>query len=208
VLGSQKGWHAAEVIISVVVLGACLPGCAVGEAEEDVVASQVKIFEDEDVEVTSCEEVGEAITRDSDYGASLSEAWRCSVDRPAGSGSAESCYTVYTELEVGVIGRLDCSTLGPGCPPGGRRVAEGNVFLGPIIDLDLVLARARGYDPPHRTIRVDVSYGANGAPEDCGYLDVQVPIDAEDPLELAAERAEAHGWSEDRYSLSSRSLDG
>lgn len=49
---------------------------------------------------------------------------------------------------------------------------------------------------------------ATGEPERCGYLDVQLPIDADDPLKPAAERAEAHGWSEDRYSFSSRSLDG
>ena len=194
-------------MICVLVLGACLPGCAVGEADEDVVASQVEIHEGDDVEVTSCEQVGEAITRESEYGASLSEAWNCAVDPLGGSGPVESCYSVNAELELGVIGRVDCSSLGPGCPPGGRRV-RGNVFLGPITHPDLVLERAGGKDPPHRTIRVDVSKDATGEPERCGYLDVQLPIDADDPLKLAAERAEAHGWSEDRYSFSSRSLDG
>jgi hypothetical protein len=193
--------------VCVLVLGACLSGCAVGESDEDLVASEVKAREGDDVEVTSCERVGDAIIREAEYGAQLSEAWRCAVDRRAGSGPVESCYTVYTALEVGVFGRLDCSSLGPGCPPGGRRVG-GSVFLGPIIHPDLGLERARGSAAPHRTVRVDVSLDANGAPDRCGYLDVQLPIDAKDPLELAAERVEAHGWSEDRYSLTSRSVDG
>jgi hypothetical protein len=194
------------MVICVLALGACLSGCAVGEADEDLVASEVKTLEGENVEVTSCEEVGEAIRRD-EYGAFLAAAWRCDVASAGGSGPVESCYTVYTELEVGIYGRLDCSSLGPGCPPGGRRV-RGNVFLGPIIHPDLVLERARGNAAPHRTVRVDVSQDANGVQEHCGYLDVQLPIEAEDPLKLAAERAEAHGWSEDRYSLTSRTLDG
>jgi hypothetical protein len=205
-VGSPRSWRTAGTIICVLALGACLPGCAVGESDEDLVASEVKTREG-DVEVTSCERVGEAIIRDSEYGAQLSEAWECAVDRRAGSGPVESCYTVYTALEVGVYGRLDCSSLGPGCPPGGRRVG-GNVFLGPIIDPDLVLERARGNAAPHRTVRVDVSLDANGAPERCGYLDVQLPIGAEDPLQLAVDRVEEAGWSEDRYSLSSRTLDG
>jgi hypothetical protein len=206
-VGSRRSWQAAGTIICVLALGACVPGCAVGESDEDLVASEVKTREGDDVEVTSCERVGDAIIRDSEYGVQLSEAWECAVDRRAGSGPVESCYTVYTALEVGVYGRLDCSSLGPGCPPGGRRVG-GKVFLGPIIDPDLVLERARGNAAPHRTVRVDVSLDANGAPERCGYLDVQLPIDADDPLKLAAERAEENGWSEDRYSFSSRSLDG
>jgi hypothetical protein len=205
-VGSPRSWRAAGTIICVLVLGACLSGCAFGESDEDLVASQVKTLEGDNVEVTSCEEVGEAIVRDQ-YGASLTVAWECDVDPRGRSGPVESCYTVYAELEVGVIGRLDCSSLGPGCPPGGRRVG-GSVFLGPIIDPDLVLERARGNAAPHRTVRVDVSLDANGAPERCGYLDVQLPIDADDPLKLAPERAEANGWSEDRYSFSSRSLDG
>jgi hypothetical protein len=55
---------------------------------------------------------------------------------------------------------------------------------------------------------VDVSRDANGVRKRCGYLVVQLPMDVEDPLKQAAERVEGLGWSEDRYSFSSRSLDG
>jgi hypothetical protein len=178
-----------------------------GESDDELVASQVKTLEGDDVEVSSCEKVGEAITRESEYGASLNEAWKCSVGRLDGSESVKSCYAVYNDLELGVIGRWGCSSLGPGCPPGGRRLGSGNVFLGPITHPDLALERARGNAPPHQTVRVNVSRDAKGATEHCGYLDVQLPVDAGDPLELAAERVEAHGWSQDRYSFSSRPLD-
>jgi hypothetical protein len=70
-----------------------------------------------------------------------------------------------------------------------------------------VLQRARGNSAAYRTIRVEVSHDKNGAAENCGYLNVQLPTDAEDPLKLAAERVEAHGWSQERYSFSSRSVD-
>ena len=198
----------AGTIVSLLVLGGCLPGCGFWESEEETIASQVKIFEGGDVEVSSCEEVGEAVIRDSEYGASLTEAWKCSLDPTDGSGATESCYAASTALEAGVISRLNCSSLGPGCPPGGRHVGEKDVFLGPIVDPDLVLERARQDDPPHRTVRVDVSYAAGGDPEHCGYLEVDVPIDAEHPLKQAAELVEESGWSDERYALSSRSLDG
>lgn len=206
--GSPKSWQASVTIVSVLVLGVCLPGCAYWESDEETVASQVKIFEDADVEVTSCAKVGEAITRYFETGASLTEAWRCDLDPPGAAPATESCYAVYNDVEAGVFNRLNCSLLGPGCPPGGRRLGDGSVFLGPIIHPDLVLERDLGNDPRHRTVRVDVSRDANGAPERCGYLDVQLPMDAEDPLELATERAKAHGWSEDRYSFAARQLGG
>jgi hypothetical protein len=208
VSGLQKVRHASGRIVSVLVLGACLSGCAYWESNEETLASQVEFWEGGDVEVTSCEKVGEAVTRDSEHGASLEEAWRCSLHPHDGSPATDACYAAYTLLEVGVISRLNCSLLGPGCPPRGRRAGEGTVFLGPVIEPDLVLERARGNDPPHRRIRVDVSRDANGVRKRCGYLVVQLPMDVEDPLKQAAERVEGLGWSEDRYSFSSRSLDG
>lgn len=199
----------ASAILAVgVLLVACVAGCVVGTPDDELVASEVKSLEGDDVEVSSCEEVGEAIARDSEYGASLYEAWQCDVRPLDDSESVESCYVVYNDVELGVISRLTCSSVSAGCPPGGRRLRDGRVFLGPIIDPDLVYERARGNDPPHRKVRVDVSHDGNGSPERCGYLDVQMPVAAEDPLKLAAEHVERHGWSENRYSFAYRSLDG
>ena len=197
---------ARTTILVGVLLIACLAGCVVGKSDDELVASQVKTFEDGDVEVSSCEKVGEAIARDSEYGASLYEAWQCDVRRLDDSESVESCYVVYNDVELGVIRELTCSSVGAGCPPGGRRLRNGEVFLGPIIDPDLVYERARGNEPPQRTVRVDVSYDGNGSSKRCGYLDVRMSLAAEDPLKLAAEHVEAHGWAEDRYSFAYGSL--
>jgi hypothetical protein len=168
-----------------------------------LVASHVKTFEGDDVDVRACEKtVGEAITND-DYGPTLDEVWRCDVkQRDDSSGFAESCYVVYNGLESGVVWGIRCAAVGPGCPAGvsGERNANGR-FLGRLVDPTLVLEEERGNSPPFRTIRAVVHHQAGGAREHCGYLNVRVPV-GDDPLARAAEQVEGSGFSAPRYSLS------
>jgi hypothetical protein len=168
-----------------------------------LVASHVKTFEGDDVEVKSCEKAaGEAITKD-DYGAKLDEVWRCDVKaRDDSSGFAESCYVVYNGLESGVVRGIRCAAAGPGCPAGGSADRDANGrFLGRVVDPTLVLEEERGNSAPFRTIRAVVHHQTAGARERCGYLNVRVPV-GDDPLARAAERVEASGFGAPRYSLS------
>jgi hypothetical protein len=195
-------WRVAGAIV---LLGAALAGsagCGAGEVDAGLVASHVKTFEGDDVEVKSCENVGEAITTD-EYGAKVDEVWRCDVKQlDGGSRSARSCYVVYDELESGVARGTRCAAVGPGCPAGGSgdRDAKGG-FLGRVVDPTLVLEEERGNSVPSRTVRVVVHHQAGGARERCGYLNVRVPV-GDDPLARAAERVEASGFGPPRYSSS------
>jgi hypothetical protein len=194
-------WRLAGTIV-LLLAPAGLVGCGAGEVDAGLVASHVKTFEGDDVEVKSCENVGEAITHD-EYGAKLDEVWRCDVKQRHGdSGFAESCYVVYNELESGVIRGLRCEAAGPGCPAGGSgdRNAKGR-FLGRVVDPTLVLEEERGNSAPCRTVRVVVHHQGGDARERCGYLNVRVPV-GDDPLARAAERVEASGFSSPRYSSS------
>jgi hypothetical protein len=173
-----------------------------------LVASHVKTFEGDVVEVKSCEEVGEAITND-DYGAALDEVWRCDVKRRDGSaGFAQSCYVIYNGFESGVERGIRCAAVGPGCPAGGSgdRNANGR-FLGRVVDPMLVLEEERGNSAPYRTVRAVVHHQAGGVRERCGYLNVRVPV-ADDPVAHAAELVEASGFSGPRYSFSSSLVGG
>jgi hypothetical protein len=201
------GWRVAGIIAGTIVL---LTLAAVGYLawrlprglDAGLVASHVKTFEGDDVEVKSCDKAGEAITND-DYGASLDEVWRCDVkQRDDGSGFAESCYVVYNGLESGIVRGIRCAAVGPGCPAGGSGHRDTNGrLLGRVVDPTLVLEEERGNSAPYRTIRAVVHHQAGGAKERCGYLNVRVPA-GDDPLARAAERVEASGFSAPRYSLS------
>jgi hypothetical protein len=175
-------------------------GCGFGESDEDLVASDVETFEGDAAEARSCEPVGEAITADADYGATLNETWRCSVKRTESSVFADACYVVSHGFEFGVIRSLRCAVAGGGCPPGGRRQGQ-TVFLGTVIDPDLVLERERGNDPAYTTIRTEVFYKApDREREHCGYLSVRVPS-TQDPVALAADRMEGAGWTRPGFSF-------
>jgi hypothetical protein len=153
--------------------------------------------------VKSCEKTGEAITNN-DYGAKLDEVWRCHVRQPDGSSEfAESCYVVYNEFESGIVRGIRCAAADPGCPAGGTgddRDANGR-FLGRVVDPTLVLEEERENPAPSRTVRVLVHHQAEGVRERCGYLNVAVPV-VDDLLARAAERVEASGFDESRYSFS------
>jgi hypothetical protein len=194
VLSSALRRAAALVLLALALLGSA--GCGGGEADSGLVESQVRIFEGDDVDVKSCREIGDAITDDADYGATLHEVWKCAVDR------RDACYVFNNALEPGIVRGIRCASVGPGCPPGGRRAGRGETaFLGPVVDPDLVLERSRGNNPAHATIRVDVFYQpAEGAKERCGHLSVRVPP-GEDPVKRAAENVERNGWAEPRYSF-------
>ena len=202
------GWRVAGILAgTIVVLTVALVGYLAWRLSRGLdgglVASHVKTFEGDDVEVKSCEKVaGEAITND-DYGAKLDEVWRCDVkQRDDTSGFAESCYVVYNGLESGVVRSIRCAAVGPGCPAGGSGDQNANGrFLGPVVDPTLVLEKERGNSAPSRMIRAVVHHQAGGARERCGYLNVRVPV-GDDPLERAAERVEASGFSAPRYSVS------
>jgi hypothetical protein len=188
----------------VIVVLLALVGCRIGEVDSGLVASHVETFEGGDVDAKSCRKIGDAIAKDGDYGATLHEAWRCAVKQLDGGGSefVDACYVVYNQLESGVIRRLPCASVGRGCPPGARSGRDGAAFLGPVVDPDLVLERARGTQPPFETVRVDVSYqrGEGEQQQDCGYLNVQMPI-TDDPMARAAELVEGSGWAEPHYSF-------
>jgi hypothetical protein len=190
-----------------IVIALALAGCL--ELDGELVASHVKAFEGDGVDVRSCEKVGDAITQDEHDGATLHEAWKCSVNRPdATSAFIESCYVVYNEGTSGVIRGLPCASVGRGCPPGGRQLRGGQVFLGPIIDPELVYEQELGNEPAHRTFRFDVAYeNPKGTQEHCGYLDVRVLAAADDPLELAAEHVERRSFTSPRYTVVHRSTD-
>jgi hypothetical protein len=89
-------WRVAGTVAgTIVVLSLALAGYLLwrsyGTLDAGLVASHVKTFEGENVEVKSCEKVAsEAITND-DYGASLDEVWRCdaSLKHSFISGHAE-----------------------------------------------------------------------------------------------------------------------
>jgi hypothetical protein len=191
---SARSRAAALGLSALALLGSA--GCGAGEADSGLVASHVRTFEGDDVDVKSCHEIGDAITDDSDYGATLHEVWKCAVDR------RDACYVVDDELESGIVRGIRCASVGPRCPRGSRRAGRGEtVFLGPVVDPDLVFETARGNNPAQATIRVDVFYQApEGANERCGYLSVRVPP-VDDPVKRAAERVEANGWGEPRYSF-------
>jgi hypothetical protein len=159
------GWRAAG---TTVVLTLALAGCGSRGLDAGLVASHVKTFEGDDVEVRSCEKTGEAITNN-EYGAKLDEVWRCDVkQRDGGSGFAESCYVVYNELESGVVRGIRCAAAGPGCPAGGSgddRNANG-WFLGRVVDPTLVARRGERepgavHDSPRR--RASSVQGCQGA---------------------------------------------
>jgi hypothetical protein len=201
---STMGWRVAgTIVILTLAQAAYLAGCGSGGLDDGLVASHVKTFEGDDVEVKSCEKTGEAITND-DYGAKLDEVWRCDVKQPDGGlGFAESCYVVYNEFESGVVRGIRCAAAGPGCPAGGSgddRTANGR-FLGRVVDPTLVLEQERGNRARYRTVRVVVHHQAEDVRERCGYLNVRVPV-VDDPLARAAERVEASGFDEPRYSFS------
>jgi hypothetical protein len=194
---------------SIVVLILALAGCDAGERDAAGVESHVKTYERDDVEVKSCNEIGDAITDDEDYGATLHEAWSCDVKQlDATSAYAEACYVVYNELESGVVRGIRCTSVGQGCPAGGRHDREAQtVYLGQVIHPTLVLDRARGNDPSRTTVRVEVFHQEpEGAKEHCGYLNVRVPV-GDDPMAMAAERVEGNGWAESPYSFSYSSID-
>jgi hypothetical protein len=184
-------------------LALALAGCGASELHSSLVASQVKTFEGDDVEVKSCREVGDAITQHEDYGATVHEAWKCAVKQLDGtSGFEDACYVVYDELASRGVRGIRCATVGWGCPPGGRGTRQGRMFLGFVIHPALVLETARGNAPPHKTVRVEVSYEqAGGTKERCGDLDVRVPIE-DDPMALATEGVEGNGWAEHPYAVS------
>jgi hypothetical protein len=193
------GWR---LVGTTVVLTLALAGCGSRGLDAGLVASHVKTFEGDDVEVKSCEQTGEAISNN-EYGAKLDEVWRCEVQqRGESSVFAESCYVVYDELESGVVRGIRCAAAGPGCPAGGSREGNAKVrLLGRVIDPELVLEGERGNSAPFTTVRVVVHYQAEAARERCGYLNVRVPV-VDDPLARAAERVEASGFSASRYSFS------
>jgi hypothetical protein len=96
------GWRPAGTILLITLaLAGCLSACSAGGLDSGLVASHVETFEDENVEVKSCEEIGEAISN-TEYGAHLDEVWRCDVKREGGSGFVESCYVVYNQGESGI----------------------------------------------------------------------------------------------------------
>jgi hypothetical protein len=192
VLASAFRRAAPLVLSALALLGSA--GC--GEAGSSLVESQVRMFEGDDVDVKSCREIGDAITQESDYGATLHEAWKCEVDR------RDACYVYNDGLEPAIVRSIRCAAVGPGCPPGGRRAARGETaFLGPVVDPDLVLEEARGNNPAQATIRVDVFYQPpERAKERCGYLSVRVPP-GKDLVKRAGERVEGAGWAEPRYSF-------
>jgi len=67
-----------------------MAACSSEELDAELVDSHVKTFQGDNVEVTSCEEIGEAITSD-EYGAALDEVWRCDIKRDGTSEFVESC---------------------------------------------------------------------------------------------------------------------
>jgi hypothetical protein len=193
------GWRSAG---TTVVLTLALAGCGSRGLDAGLVASHVKTFEGDDVEVKSCEKTGEAITNN-EYGAKLDEVWRCDV-RQRGDSPAftESCYVVYNELESGVVRGIRCADAGPGCPAGGSRDRNANGrLLGRVVDPALRLEEERGNSAPFTTVRVVVHHQADAARERCGYLNVRVPV-VDDPVGRAAEQVEASGFSSPRYSFS------
>jgi hypothetical protein len=203
-VAGMAGRARRTIVISTLALAGCFAaGCGSGELDAGLVDSHVKTYEGDDVEVKSCERIGEAITTN-DYGAKLDEVWRCDVKQLDGtSGFVESCYVVYNELESGVVRGIRCASAGQGCPAGGRRERNArSLFLGRVVDPTLVLEKERGNHPPYTTVRVVVHYqAADGAKHRCGYLNVRVPI-VDDPVAVAAERVEASGFNAPRYSVS------
>lgn len=198
---------AGTLVVLTLALAGFLGWLFSGGLDAGLVASHVKTFEGDDVEVKSCEEVGEAITND-DYGAALDEVWSCAVKRRDGSaGFAQSCYVIYNGLESGVERGIRCASVGQGCPAGGHGDPGANGrFLGRVIDPTLVVEEKRG-NPPYRTVRVLVHHQAGGVRERCGYLNVRVPV-ADDPVAHAAELVEASGFSGPRYFYSSSLVGG
>lgn len=196
----------AVVVVTLALVPPTAAGCGSGDSDEGQVASDVETFEGDGVDARSCELVGEAITADADYGATLNETWRCSVKR-ADSDLTDACYVVNRGFEFGVLRSLRCDATGGGCPPGGRREGE-TVFLGRVIDPDLVLERARGNDPAYATVRTEVFYKAPDRDrEHCGYLSVRV-LASEDPSASAADRVEGNGWTRPGFSFAYSPIDG
>lgn len=198
---------AGTIVLITLALAGCLSACSAGGLDAGLVASHVETFEDEDVEVKSCEKVGEAISTN-EYGAQLDEVWRCDVKRAGGSGFVESCYVVYNQGESGIERGIQCVAVGQGCPAGGRGEPGANGrFLGRIIEPMLVLEEDLGNNPAYRTVRAVVHHEAGEARERCGYLNVRVPV-GDDPLAQAAELVERSGFDAPRYSLSYSLVDG
>ena len=202
------GWRVAGTIAgAIAVLTLALVGYVAWRVtrplDAGLVASHVKDWEGDGVDVKACEKTaGEAITND-DYGPSLHDVWRCDVKRrDDSSGFAESCYVIYDGLASGVVRGIRCADVGPGCPAGGsgERNANGR-FLGRMLDPTLVLEKELGNNPPYQTIRAVVHHQAGGARERCGYLNIRIPV-GDDPLARAAERVEGSGFDAPRYSLS------
>lgn len=192
---------AGTIVVLTLALAGTMAACGSEELDAGVVDSHVKTFEGDNVEVKSCEEIGEAITSD-EYGAALDEVWRCDIKREGTSESVESCYVVYNGFESGVVRGIRCASVGQGCPAGGRGDLRANGrFLGRVIDPTLVLEAERGNNPPYRTVRAVVHHQASGAKERCGYLNVRVPV-GDDPLAQAAALVEGSGFEAPRYSLS------
>jgi hypothetical protein len=192
---------AAAIVLLTLSMAGCLSACSAGGLDAGLVASHVETFEDENVEVKSCEEIGEAISN-TEYGAHLDEVWRCDVKREGGSGFVESCYVVYNQGESGIERGIRCAAVGRGCPAGGRGEPGANGrFLGRVIEPTLVLEEDLGNNPAYRTVRAVVHHEAGEASGRCGYLNVRVPV-GDDPLAQAAEHVERRGFEEPRYSLS------
>ena len=201
------GWRVAGAIAgAIAVLALALIGYGAWRVTRPIdaglVASHVKDFEGDGVDVKACEKTaGEAISND-DYEPSLHDVWRCDVKRrEASSGFAESCYVIYDGGVSGVFRGIRCADVGPGCPAGGRgeRNANGRL-LGRLLDPTLLLEEELGNNPPYQTIRAVVHHQAGGARERCGYLNIRVPV-GDDPLGRAAERVEGSGFDAPRYSL-------
>jgi hypothetical protein len=197
------GWRVAG---TTVVLTLALAGCGSRGLDAGLVASHVKIFEGDGVEVKSCQKTGEAISNN-EYGAKLDEVWMCDVRKRDGSAFTESCYVIYNKLESGVVRGIRRADAGPGCPAGGSRDRNANRFLGRVVDPALVLEEERGNSPRSRTVRVVVHHQADGARERCGYLHVRVPL-VDDPMARAAERVEASGFTAPRYAFSYSPVNG
>ena len=196
------GWRTdgTSVLLTLALTG-CLSACSAGGLDAGLVASHVETFEDEHVEVNSCEKIGEAISN-TEYGAHLDEVWKCDVKREGGSRFVESCYVVYNQGESGIERGIRCAAVGQGCPAGGRGEPGANGrFLGRVIEPTLVLEDELGNNPVYRTVRAVVHLQADDARERCGYLNVRVPV-GDDPLAQAAEHVERRGFEEPRYSLS------
>jgi hypothetical protein len=87
-------WRVAgTVVVLTLVPTGFLAGCGSGGLDAGLAASHVKTFEGDDVDVKSCEKVGEAISNN-EYGAKLDEVWKCDVKQRDSSGFAESCYVL------------------------------------------------------------------------------------------------------------------